>query len=89
MDDFEGVFEKKICRFVGAKCHIKLIYAIYMYIFERFPYTLVTTGNEDDLKIRMTRVGDNFDNEDPFYLKSLRYKTSNNEYYCMSVCVVR
>ena len=31
MDDFEGVFEKKICRFVGAKCHIKLIYAIYMF----------------------------------------------------------
>ena len=36
----------------------------------------------------MTRVGDNFDNEDPVYLKSLPYKTLNNEYYCMSVCVV-
>ena len=33
MDDFEGVFEKKICRFVGAKCHIKLIYAIYIKCF--------------------------------------------------------
>ena len=31
MDDFEGVFEKKICRFIWAKCHIKLSHAIYMY----------------------------------------------------------
>ena len=31
MDDFEGVFEKKISRFIWAKCHIKLNDAIYMY----------------------------------------------------------
>ena len=30
MDDFEGVFEKKISRFIWAKCHIKLNHAIYM-----------------------------------------------------------
>ena len=31
MDDFEGVFEKKICHFIWAKCHIKLNHAIYIY----------------------------------------------------------
>ena len=30
MDDFEGVFEKKISRFIWAKCHIKLNLAIYI-----------------------------------------------------------
>ena len=28
LDDFEGVFEKKICHFIWAKCHIKLNHAI-------------------------------------------------------------
>ena len=28
--DFEWGFEKKICHFLGAKCHIKLNHAIYM-----------------------------------------------------------
>ena len=48
MDDFEGVFEKKICRFVGAKCHIKLIYAIYMVqyaIIQHFDQKLQKTEN--------------------------------------------
>ena len=30
LDDFEGVFEKKISRFNWAKCHIKLNHAIYI-----------------------------------------------------------
>ena len=30
LDDFEGVFEKKISRFIWAICHIKLNPAIYM-----------------------------------------------------------
>ena len=29
MDDFEWVFEKKISRFIWARCHIKLNHAIY------------------------------------------------------------
>ena len=29
MDDFEGVFEKKICRFIWAKCRIKQNDTIY------------------------------------------------------------
>ena len=31
MDDFKGVFEKKICRFIWAECHIKLNYATYIH----------------------------------------------------------
>ena len=32
MDDFEGIFEKEINRFICTKCHIKLNYAI---LYER------------------------------------------------------
>ena len=32
LDDFEGVFEKKVSRFIWAKCHIKLSHAIYIYV---------------------------------------------------------
>ena len=31
MDDFEGVFEKEISRFIWAKCHIKLNHMPYIY----------------------------------------------------------
>ena len=48
MDDFEGVFEKRISRFIWAKCHIKLNHAIYILNEYKFIYILV---NDQELKM--------------------------------------
>ena len=41
MDDFEGVFENEISRFIWAKCHIKPNHAIYKMSLNSFSQELV------------------------------------------------
>ena len=41
LDDFEGVFEKKMSRFIWARCHIKLNHAIYLHVYPIHVYDFV------------------------------------------------
>ena len=51
MDDFEGVFEKKISRFNWAKCHIKLNHAIYMAQFNTAQHLRLEMGQNLNFKV--------------------------------------
>ena len=62
MDDFEGVFEKKICLFIWAKCHIKLNHVIYMEVHgtpmntiasTKYLGDIVTADAKNDLNIQI------------------------------------
>ena len=49
---WRGSLKKKICRFIWARCHIKLNHAIYMYWFLISSCTNCHTNNNEDFCIR-------------------------------------